>query len=328
LRSGIKRRPDGWGYTHPLSGLMFCADCGGKLYVHRVYNGKDKPTAVCGNYAKAYDKVSSATIKCKSGHRIDAVTLMELIRDTIKAIADYAKTDKTGFIKSVQETLAAQQTNDIKNQKKRLAVCKKRYDELETLLKKIYEDYALGKLPDKRYETMSSDYGKEQDALDKEITELQSSVERYEDGSGRAKRFIELVNRYTDFTELTIPMLNEFVEKIIVHERDSKGKIESTQKVEIHLNFIGEYLPPSMESEPTPEENAIGEEELRLTLERREKYRQNYLKRKASGKQQEYDRRYREKHNARIAANKAALFEDGAVLGATALAPVPVAAAR
>jgi len=111
-------------------------------------------------------------------------------------------------------------------------------------------------------------------------------------------------------------------------EDDSKGKIESTQKVEIHLNFIGEYLPPSMESEPTPEENAIGEEELRLTLERREKYRQNYLKRKASGKQQEYDRRYREKHNARIAANKAALFEDGAVLGATALAPVPVAAAR
>ena len=101
-------------------------------------------------------------------------------------------------------------------------------------------------------------------------------------------RFIELVNRYTDFTELTIPMLNEFVEKIIVHERDSKGKIESTQKVEIHLNFIGEYLPPSMEAEPTPED----EEELRLTLERREKYRQNYLKRKASGKQQEYDRRY------------------------------------
>ena len=81
-------------------------------------------------------------------------------------------------------------------------------------------------------------------------------------------------------------------------------------------------------TEPTPEENVIGEEELRLTLERREKYRQNYLKRKASGKQQEYDRRYREKHNARIAANKAALFEDGAVLGATALAPVPVAAAR
>jgi len=292
LRGGIKRRPDGWGYTHPLSGLMFCADCGGKLYVHRVYNGKDKPTAVCGNYAKAYDKVSSAAIKCESGHRIDAATLMELIRDTIKAIADYAKTDKAGFIKSVQETLATQQTNEVKNQRKRLAVCKKRAGELETLLRKIYEDYALSRLPDKRYEAMSRDYGKEQDALEKEIAELQSSVERFEDGSGRAKRFIELVNRYTDFTELTIPMLNEFVEKIIIHERDSKGKIESTQKVEIHLNFIGEYLPPSLEAKPIAPED---EEELRKVLELREKFRQNYLKRKASGKQQEYDRRTAEK---------------------------------
>jgi len=322
LRGGIKRRPDGWGYTHPLSGLMFCADCGGKLYVHRVCNGKDKPTAVCGNYAKAYDKVSSATIKCKSGHRIDAATLMELIRDTIKAIADYAKTDKAGFIKSVQETLAAQQTNEVKKQRKRLAMCKKRAAELETLFKKIYEDYALGKLPDKRYEAMSDDYGKEQDDLEKEIAELQSSVERYEDGSSRAKRFIELVNRYTDFTELTIPMLNEFVEKIIVHERDKKGKIETTQKVEIHLNFIGEYLPPSMEPVPI---QPVDEEELRRVLERREIFRQNYLKRKASGKQKIYEKRYDEKRKARLAANKVALFEDGAVLGATALAPLPVA---
>lgn len=319
LRGGIKRRPDGWGYTHPLSGLLFCADCGGKLYIHRIYNGKDKPTAVCGNYAKAYDKVSAAQVKCESGHRIDAATLMALIRDVVKAIADYAKTDKAGFIKSVQETLAAQQTNEVKKQKKRLAICKKRAAELETLFKKIYEDNALGKLTDNRYEAMASSYASEQDTMEKEIEGLQSAVERYEDGSVRAKRFIELVNRYTDFTELTVPMLNEFVEKVIVHERDNKGKIESTQKVEIHLNFIGEYLPPTMETPPPIPED---EEELRKVLERRKKYRQLYLKRKESGKQQEYDRRYREKHDARIAANKAALLEDGAVLGADALAPV------
>ena len=321
IRGNIKRRPDGWGYTHPLSGLMFCADCGGKLYVHRIYNGKDKPTAVCGNYAKAYDKVTVATVKCKSGHRIDTATLTELIRDTIKAIADYAKTDKAGFTKSVQETLATQQTNEVKNQRKRLIVCKKRAAELETLLRKIYEDYALGRLPDKRYEAMSQGYSAEQDTLEKEIAELQSCVERFEDGSGRAKRFIELVNRYTDFTELTVPMLNEFVEKIIVHERDSKGAVDSTQKVEIHLNFIGEYLPPMLkEATLTPEQ----EEEQRLILERRELFRQNYLKRKASGKQQEYERRTNARRKEKLAAYKTAMLEDGVVLGANALAPLPM----
>jgi len=117
-------------------------------------------------------------------------------------------------------------------------------------------------------------------------------------------------------------MLNESVQKIVVHERDNKGKIKSTQKVEIHLNFIGEYLPLAFEAGlPTPED----EEELREVLGRREKFRQNYLKRKTSGKQQEYDRRVAEKRKKQIAAYKAALLKDGSVLGVASLAPLPVA---
>ena len=304
-----------------ISGLMFCADCGGKLYVYRVYNSKDKPTAVCGNYAKAYDKVSVATIKCKSGHSIDAATLMELIRDTIKAIADYAKTDKAGFVKSVQETLAAQQTNEVKNQRKRLAVCKKRAAELETLLRKIYEDYALGKLPDKRYEAMSSDYGKEQDALEIEIAELQSSVERYENGNGRAKHFISLVERYTDFTEITVTMLNEFIEKIVVHERDRKGAIDSPQTVEIHLNFIGEYIPPMMgQKKLTAKEKA----EQIAVLERRQRFRRAYEQRVASGAQKQYYERTKHKKRAQYDAEKAVILDESYTLGANAALPMAV----
>jgi DNA invertase Pin-like site-specific DNA recombinase len=305
LRSNIKRRPDGWGYLHPLSGLLWCADCGGKLYIHRLYNGKDKPTAVCGNYAKAYDKVSVATIKCESGHRIDTATLTETIRDVLKAIADFAKTDKKAFIKSVQEMMAAQQTDEVKKQGKRLVQCKKRHAELDTLLNKIYEDNALKKLPQKRYESLCQTYETEQEALEAEMSELQSSVERYEDGSGKAKRFIELVERYTDFAEMTTTMLNEFVEKIIVHERDQKGKIDSTQKVEIHLNFIGEYLPPTMQNAvPTPED----EEERRKVLERRERNRQNYQKRKANGKHKEWELQYAAKRKAQHEENKAVIL--------------------
>ena len=318
IRGGIKRRPDGWGYVHPLSGLMFCADCGGKLYVHRIVNGKDRPQYVCGNYAKSSAVIKSGIV-CESGHRIDAATAMELVRDTLKRIADYAKTDKAAFTKSVQELLAAQQTDEIKKQKKRLAVCKKRAADLNTLFKKIYEDNALGKLSDSRFESLSNDYGQEQDALDKEIAELQSSVERYEDGSGKAKQFIDLVNRYTDFTELTVPMINEFVNKIVVHERDRRGSIDSTQSVEIHLNFIGEYKLPEQEADPVL--TAEQEEERRKKEATKDRLYQNYLKRKANGKQKEWEQSYNEKRKARYAENKAALFAEGATLGANALTP-------
>ena len=139
IRGGIKRRPDGWGYVHPLTGLMYCADCGGKLYVHRIYNGKDKPQYVCGNYAKGSAQIKSGIV-CESGHRIDAATVMELVRDALKTIAEYARTDRAAFEKAVKESLSAQQTSDIKKQKKRLSVCQKRTADLEVLIRKIYED--------------------------------------------------------------------------------------------------------------------------------------------------------------------------------------------
>ena len=90
---------------------------------------------------------------------------------------------------------------------------------------------------------------------------------------------ISLINRYENFDELTNTMINEFVEKIIVHERDRKGSQTSKQKIEIYFNFIGNYEPPK--------EELSEEERLKLEDEERKnnKLYQNYLKRKASGKQ-------------------------------------------
>ncbi|MCL2699941.1 MAG: DUF4368 domain-containing protein, partial [Defluviitaleaceae bacterium] len=162
-------------------------------------------------------------------------------------------------------------------------------------------------------------YGQEQAALEKEITELEASVDRYENGSGRAKRFIELVNRYTEFTELTVPMINEFVERIVVHERDRKGSIQTTQKVEIHLNFIGEYKVPEPEIDP----DVLAEQEAeRLKVEaRKDRLHENYMKRKANGKHKEWERKYEPRRKALIEEKKAELFAEGAVLGANALTP-------
>ena len=98
----------------------------------------------------------------------------------------------------IREVLAKEQTAEVKKQSKRLTVCKKRSAELERLLNKIYKDNVLGRLPEKRYQSLLDTYGQEQEALDKEIAGLQSTVERYENGSERAKNFINLVERYTD----------------------------------------------------------------------------------------------------------------------------------
>lgn len=132
--NNTRRRPNGWGYVHPLSGLLFCADCGSKLYIHRIYNGKDRPTAVCGNYARGSQEIERDWVVCQSGHRIEAANVIEIIRDTLKSIAEYAKTDKEAFTKSVQELMATQQTDEVKKQQKRLVACKKRLSELDKLL--------------------------------------------------------------------------------------------------------------------------------------------------------------------------------------------------
>jgi hypothetical protein len=134
-------------------------------------------------------------------------------------------------------------------------------------------------LPEKRYESLLKTYGQEQDSLEKEIAEIQSAVEKYEDDSGRAERFMKLAERYTDFEEITPAMIREFVEKIVVHAKDERYVKTSSQRVEIHLNFIGEFELPDAEREPTPEELA---EQERVAKER-ERNRQRYLKRKASG---------------------------------------------
>ena len=299
IRRNARRYPDGFGEAHPLTGLMYCADCGGKMYVHRTYNGKRVPQYTCGQYGKY--PIGSL---CPTQHRIKAEAVLTLIADMLRAIAEYSKNDRVEFIRTVQETQAAQQTADISKKRKRLAAAQKRAGELERLICKIYEDNALGKLPDARYEALDAQYAKEQDALNAEITELEKAVTGYEQSRKSAEKFIALIDKYENFDTLTNTMLNEFVEKILVHERARKGSQDTTQEVEIYFNFVGRYIPPALQPVPlTPEE----QEELRKKEERKDRLHQNYLRRKANGKQKEWEERYNAKRKAKMEAAKAAI---------------------
>ena len=299
IRGNARRYPDGFGEAHPLTGLMYCADCGGKMYVHRTYNGKRVPQYTCGQYGKY-----PIGPLCPTQHRIKAEAVLTLIADMLRAIAEYSKNDRAEFIRTVQETQAAQQTADISKKRKRLAAAQKRAGELEKLICKIYEDNALGKLPDARYEALDAQYAKEQEALNAEIAELEKAVTGYEQSRKSAEKFIALIDKYENFDTLTNTMLNEFVEKILVHERARKGSQDTTQEVEIYFNFVGRYIPPALQPVPlTPEE----QEELRKKEERKDRLHQNYLRRKANGKQKEWEERYNAKRKAQVEAAKAAI---------------------
>ena len=299
IRGNVRRYPDGWGEAAPLTGLLYCADCGGKMYVHRTNNGKRISQYTCSQYTK----VPCGTL-CKTQHRINEDVVLSLVSEMLKAIAEYAKHDRAEFVRVVQEAQSSQQTTEVRKQRTRLATAKQRVSELEVLLCKIYEDNILGKLSDSRYATLDAQYEKEQSELTAEISALEKAIRSYEKHEKDADRFIALIDKYENFDKLTIAMLNEFIEKILVHERDRKGSIQTTQEVEIYFNFVGRFVPPAFgEVELTPEEL----EEIRKREERKDRLHQNYLKRKASGAQKRYEDKIKKRKKAEIEAKKATI---------------------
>ncbi|MBQ7370798.1 MAG: recombinase family protein, partial [Blautia sp.] len=272
IRSRVKRYPDGWGEAHPLTGILYCADCGHTLYVHRVNNGKREAYFTCGRYNKAKD-----TDRCLSPHRIKADDVMQILSKTIKGIIDYANFDREAFVAEIESVVGEQKEADHSGAMLEIETAEKRIDELETLIMKIYEDQALGKLNAQRYTALYNKYQEEQNALKQRVRELRVTIADEKKEVRSASKFIKLVDRYADFTVLTPIIINEFVDKVIVHERDRKNSIQTTQKLEIYFNFIGEYKPSTMkEPELTEEEKA----ELARKEALKDKRHQQYMIRK------------------------------------------------
>jgi hypothetical protein len=172
--------------------------------------------------------------------------------EAIKRVSGFARGSEDEFVKRVREASELRSAEEAKARKEQLAKCTKRCDELDSLIKRIYEDKVTGALSPKRFEKLSSEYEDEQEGLESQIAELRAAIERYSEDESRAEKFLELSRRYTDFTELTPAMLNEFVDKILVHEAEGTRKgYGRFQRVEIFLNFIGKFeVPGYEEAEP------------------------------------------------------------------------------
>ena len=150
-----------------------------------------------------------------------------------------------------------------KEHKQNINKAKKRCNELDLLIKKLYESFAKEQISEKRFKMLITEYESEQSELMEKLTSLQSELDAFNADTERVDQFMELAKKYTDFSELTTPMIYEFVDKILVHKPE-KIDGERTQKVEIYLKFIGKFQVPM--PEPTPEELA---EEARKKKRRR-----------------------------------------------------------
>lgn len=241
------------------------------MFNHRTggYEKKNKDGNPTGKYANAQDNYTCSTYsKAKSKfenrctqHHVRTDVIRDLLLEVIKATSTYVMEHEAEFIEKVRNSTDLQQESEAKALKKRLSREQKRIKELNTLIKKIYEDNVNGKLSEKTL----NDYQGTADNVDK---------------------FIELVHRYTDFTELTTPMIHEFVDKIVVHEAD-KSTGDRIQQIDIYLKYVGRLDVPMPGL--TPEQ--IKEEERKR---RKRAWGRTYWRRRKEREQAEQEAKEKE----------------------------------
>ena len=267
---GTPRRIDTLGEANPLTGLVFCADCGAKMYNQRTRGSETKPYPSDAYECSSYKLAGQRRTAVCSNHHISTKALRTLILETIKVTSSYAISNEAEFIQKVRAASEVQQAQAAKDLKRKLSKDKRRFDELDTIIKKLYESYAVGRIGEDRFDTLLAGYEQEQTALRQSITEAESALVNFEQDTANVEHFLDLARKYTNFSELTTPMINEFVDKIVVHAPD-KSTGDRVQEVDIYLKFIGKFDAPM--PEPTPEEIAEQERLQKERIRSRERYR-------------------------------------------------------
>ena len=287
LRKTI-RRTDTIGAANPLTGLMFCADCGAKMYNHRGKagnardwagrpTGKKRPDRDEYNCSR-YDLGNQHFDDYCTTHLIRTAVVNELLLEAIKEVCDYAQNNEAEFMAQVCSASEDRQAKAAKAIRQRKQRSEKRTDELSRLIRKLYEDNVNGRLSDKLFEQMLHDFEAELEGLTDSITQDQQELDRISRETVNAEKFLALVKKYTDFSELTPAMINEFVEKILVHQAEGKGA-SRTQEVEIFFNFVGKVEIPHEEIVLTEEEKAALAEQERRRAKKAE-YNRRYMEKK------------------------------------------------
>ena len=214
-----------------FSGLLFCADCGGKMYLCRANRYKpEQEYYLCSTYRK--DRALCTT------HSIRRVVLEEIVLRNLREAIQYVSQHEDDFIQQAADQSLREQNKELAQKKDDLSRSQKRIAELDVIIKRLYEDNISGKLSDERFIKLSHDYELEQMNLTNIVETLRQEIRKQEQQKVNVKQFIAVVRKYTDMQQLTASVLREFIDHIEVSQTDKQTK---TRKIKIVYNFIGAF---------------------------------------------------------------------------------------
>lgn len=232
LMASKRRETKAKGEIQYFAGLVKCADCGSSLnlsYDAKKQKYKNFSCWVYKNYGKE---------RCTS-HAIGWQTLNRLVLEDIQRNAKIAQKATQNYMDALIALKTEKQKKEVAKYKREVNSTEKRIAELEKILTKLYEDNALGKITDERYRSMSCAYEEEQTELNARCRTLSAEIEKADEVYANAENFTALIRQYTEITELNAKILNELIDRIVVHEKTTNEDGSKSQRVDIYYKFIG-----------------------------------------------------------------------------------------
>ena len=226
-----RRRPTEMGEMSVLSGMLYCADCGKKMYLCRCTTMKQAEYFNCSSYRKKMKKTCSS-------HQITVHAVTDMIRDDIRYTVQFAKENKDQFLNILKSRNESKSKQELRQALRAIEESESRIKTLDKIIQSLYEDKVAGKISEERYMRMSESYEDEQKSLTVNLGILKNEVEQNRSKTNNISQFISLVDKYSDFEELTPEILRAFIDKVLIYE---KQKVDGHYRhtIEIIYNFVG-----------------------------------------------------------------------------------------
>lgn len=220
------------GHENLFAGLVFCGTCGRKHYFcPQEKNGLNHDHYKCSGYRKPIDG-------CKNPHYIQKSALIEIASGKLRQTIQEVHFDQEAFLKKLEQQSQAQFSKDNKRQRQQLQKDEHRFKEIDSIIQKLYEDNLLGKISDERFVKLSQTYEEEQKQLQASISDLTEKLAKQQEDNLNISKFMTRISKYTELPELTVEIVNELIDKIVIHKPTGTKRNRIIQ-IDIYYNFIG-----------------------------------------------------------------------------------------